>query len=71
MDLFLWIVLIPAITLPAWGGTFNLWGKQIDLIDDVPACSNGVDTLTKACYPDLYQIGELELAGVVFSIVVW
>ncbi|KAN0076100.1 hypothetical protein V8E54_007370 [Elaphomyces granulatus] len=71
VDLFLWIVFIPAITLPAWGGTFNLWGKQIDLIDDVPACSNGVDTLTKACYPDLYQIGELELAGVVFSIVVW
>jgi len=71
VDLVLWMVLIPAIILPAWGGTFNLWGKQIDLSDDVPACSDGADTFTKACYPNLYQIGELELAAVVFSIAVW
>lgn len=34
-------------------------------------CDTGMNMFSKECNPELYQIGDLELAGVVFAILVW
>lgn len=70
-DLLVWAVLIPGVVFAAWGGTFNLWQSPIIEPAGELLCTNKMNIFAAECFPALYQIGGLELAGVVFGTVVW
>lgn len=71
LDFIIWGLLIPSITFATWGGSFRLWTSS-PLSDGSGAifCS-GLNAFSRECFPELYTIGTLELAGVVFACVVW
>lgn len=71
VDFLVWAVLIPGVVLAAWGGAFNLWTSPTVGAGGMIICDMDRNALSRECFPELYQIGELELAGVVFAIPVW
>ncbi|KKA22377.1 hypothetical protein T310_3583 [Rasamsonia emersonii CBS 393.64] len=68
VDFLVWAVLIPGVVLAAWGGAFNLWTSPTVGAGGMIICDMDRNALSRECFPELYQIGELELAGVVFAI---
>lgn len=71
VDFLVWTVLIPGVVFAAWGGVFNLWTSPSVSAGGMVICDVGRNALSRECFPALYQIGELELAGVVFATPVW
>ncbi|KAL1970189.1 hypothetical protein VTN77DRAFT_6594 [Rasamsonia byssochlamydoides] len=71
VDFLIWAALIPGVVFAAWGGVFNLWTSATVEANGMVYCDMDMNALSRWCFPALYQIGELELAGVVFAIPVW
>ncbi|KAL1845469.1 hypothetical protein Plec18167_008895 [Paecilomyces lecythidis] len=71
-DFLVWAILIPAVTFSAWAGVFNIWKQPtMAMSGSMVICDSGMNMFSKECNPELYKIGSLELAGIVFSILVW
>jgi hypothetical protein len=71
IDFLVWAALIPGILFAAWGGVFNLWQKPSIQSNGTVVCGTGMNAYSRECFPELYHIGELELAGIVFALLVW
>jgi hypothetical protein len=71
IDFLIWAALIPGIIFAIWGGVFNLWQRPSIESNGMVICDVGMNALSRECFPELYHIGELELAGIVFAIPVW
>ncbi|QKX58912.1 uncharacterized protein TRUGW13939_06040 [Talaromyces rugulosus] len=72
MDFLIWAALLPGLIFSIWGGTFNVWrGEQGQLA--MTLCESGMnaETWSRECFMELYHIGSLELAGIVFAIPLW
>jgi hypothetical protein len=70
MDFLIWAALLPGLIFSIWGGTFNVWraeGSQLAMI----LCESGLITWSRECFMEVYHIGSLELAGIVFAIPLW
>jgi hypothetical protein len=71
VDFLIWSVLVPGVVLAAWGGAFNLWHSPTAGAGGMILCDLAINASSRECYPQLYQVGELELAGIIFAIPVW
>lgn len=59
------IGLVPTIALSALGSAFLLWTPlPPDVLDIV---CNQENKFTRPCFPELYRLGSLELAAIIFS----
>ncbi|EFQ98997.1 hypothetical protein MGYG_02008 [Nannizzia gypsea CBS 118893] len=65
LDVTVLIGLVPTITLSALSSAFLLWTPLPPDVLDV-AC-NQENKFTRPCFPELYRLGSLELAAIIFS----
>lgn len=69
-DGLLCALLVPAIAFAALDANFNLWRPAVT--DELEAIiCNDENKYAQECFPELYELGSLELSGVVFASVVW
>ncbi|KAL2002630.1 hypothetical protein VTN02DRAFT_6338 [Thermoascus thermophilus] len=72
VDLLVWALLIPGIVFAAWGGAFRLWRRPVvEQPGGAVLCDVAQNVFSRACYPELYRIGGLELGGIVCGVLVW
>lgn len=65
LDVTVLIGLVPTIALSALGSAFLLWTPlPPDVLDIV---CNQENKFTRLCFPELYRLGSLELAAIIFS----
>lgn len=62
--------LLPSLFLAGYGSLFRLWRPAIRTQSGLVVCTL-VNILTPECEPVLYNVGNLQLAGIVFGALVW
>ncbi|KAH8704751.1 hypothetical protein BGW36DRAFT_392538 [Talaromyces proteolyticus] len=70
VDFLVWAALVPGLIFSIWGGTFRLWHRAT-VSSNMVMCNSGTNALSRECFPELYHIGFLELAGILLAIPVW
>ncbi|KAK2814571.1 hypothetical protein FQN49_008151 [Arthroderma sp. PD_2] len=69
LDVLVLLGLVPTIVLSTLGAAFLLWTPlPPDLLDVV--CSEE-NKFTRPCFPELYRLGSLELAAIIFACTCW
>ncbi|PGH12534.1 hypothetical protein AJ80_06695 [Polytolypa hystricis UAMH7299] len=63
-------LLIPAITLSVIKATFHLWKATVVSPSGLIICDED-NTYSPDCFPGVYQIGCMELAGVILGCLIW
>ncbi|OKL55711.1 hypothetical protein UA08_09073 [Talaromyces atroroseus] len=67
VDFLIWASLMPGLLFATWGGVFNVWQRAV-AGSGMIMCDSSPDFFSKVCSPELYRIGALELAGIVFAV---
>ncbi|KAK2750674.1 hypothetical protein FQN57_002747 [Myotisia sp. PD_48] len=70
LDLSICTGLVPAVILSAWAGTFRLWKPTVTNGTNFVMC-NEENKYARECFPVLYDLGSLQLAGVIFACACW
>ncbi|KAI4140967.1 MAG: hypothetical protein LQ340_007759 [Diploschistes diacapsis] len=65
LDLVVWGLSVPAIVFGILGGVFWYWTQAIPNADGSIDCTFFFNTWSETCTPVAYQIGRLEIAGLV------
>ena len=76
IDFLVWAALVPALVFATWGGVFNVWETATTTMDPnssgmVVMCDMSTNFWSRECFPDLYPMGLIEIAGIGFGIPVW
>ena len=66
MDLLVWVLLIPSIVFAIAGGIFWSWADVTRGQNGEIDCGFTFNAFSPECSPIVYQIGRMEIAGVVF-----
>jgi hypothetical protein len=66
LDLIVWGLSVPAIVFAIASGIFWYWTPAIPSSDGTIDCTFFFNQWSQECNPVAYQIGHLEIAGVVF-----
>ncbi|KAK2793497.1 hypothetical protein FQN52_001083 [Onygenales sp. PD_12] len=69
-DFLVWAFLIPAMALVIWGGAFRLWRPTVKSADNSITCTEE-NLFAHECFPELYRMGSMELAGLGFAGATW
>lgn len=67
IDFFVWATLVPGLVFATWGGVFNVWQKAT-VVSGMIMCTPTNNYFSKECFPELYPVGMLELAGITFAV---
>lgn len=70
MDGLILVTFVPGIVFSLLGDAFRLWTVPVIGPNGEILCDEHMNMWSAACFPELYQIGALELAGVILSILV-
>ncbi|OAG38170.1 hypothetical protein AYO21_07630 [Fonsecaea monophora] len=62
--------LLPGLLLAGYGSLFRVWQPAVRTQSGILVC-NMLNIFTRECAPTLYDIGNLQLAGIAFGTVVW
>lgn len=62
--------LFASLLLAAYGSLFRFWQPAVRTQNGLLIC-NMLNIFSKECQPTLYDIGNLQIAGIVFGILVW
>ena len=65
VDLIIWALCVPSVVFSVGTGWFWLWQPVILEIGGMIPC-DGFNQWSKACQPDIYRIGGIEIAANVF-----
>ena len=66
LDLIVWGLSVPALVFGVLGGIFWYWTDALPSADGTTDCSFFFNAWSQQCSPVAYQIGRLEIAGLVF-----
>ena len=70
LDLLVWGLSVPATIFGVAGGMFWYWTDGLPSDDGAIDCSFFFNAWTQRCTPVAYDIGRLEVAGLVFGFLV-
>lgn len=62
--------LLPALLLAAYGSLFRFWRPAVRTQSGILVC-NMLNIFARECEPTLYDIGNLQIAGITFGTLVW
>ena len=62
--------LLPALLLAAYGSLFRFWRPAMHTQSGILVC-NMLNIFAQECEPTLYDIGNLQIAGITFGTLVW
>lgn len=65
------VVLLVAIVFAGVGALFPHWQPEVTRSSSGAVICNALNMFTRECEPTMYRIGELQIAAIVFSILIW
>lgn len=68
---FVIIILLVAIVFAGVGSLFPYWQPEVTRSSSGVVICNSLNMFTRECEPTMYRIGEMQIAALVFSILVW
>ena len=65
------LIMLVAIVFAGVGSLFPYWQPEVTRSSSGVVICNTLNMFTRECEPTMYRIGEMQIAAIIFSILVW